>query len=80
MKLSAYIETLQQKLADLGDVEVAITQSGYYAEGQFADFYEIPKLQHLCIAGGWRWVDGKQVHVPEAYQDFLILGHSHQSY
>lgn len=71
MKLARYIRMLEGKLDDLGDVDVAFTQSGYYSDGPFADIHSDPVMEDVVI---------------DAYRDtettkrFLVLGNSHQSY
>ncbi len=76
MTLSDYIKVLQALEPLNGGREVAITQSGYYSEGPFADLFIPPEIQ-----------DYKQVVLssnPEQEQTstktLVILGHSHQSY
>lgn len=82
MKLSEYIEVLKQALSDLGvDPEVAMTQSGYYADGVFAELYDEPQIEELQVNSSYAWVDGKYVKKEEPdNRAFLVLGNSHQSY
>lgn len=80
MKLEDYINILQGRLELVGNVDVAITESGYYSEGKFADLYEIPEMKSIQINNEYKWVDGDYKRVDPIYQDFLVLGHSHQSY
>ena len=58
MKLSKYIEMLQTYLEinPETDIEVIMSQSGYYSEGEFADLFDIPevytsndKTKFLCL-------------------------------
>lgn len=72
MKLEDYIEMLQRKLLVVGNVEVVMTQAGYYADGAFADLYQDPELEQVTVK--YRW-DG-----PDEKETFLVLGHSYQSY
>lgn len=74
MKLSAYIEMLQRKQAEIGqDIEVAFTQAGYYSDGPLADLYENPEIREIFInTGGWS--------SPDITEKYLVLGHSIQSY
>lgn len=73
MKLSEYIEILQRKLAEMPqDPEVAMTQAGYYSDGAFADLYEDPEIEEVKTRIRW---DG-----PDEKANFLVLGHSYQSY
>lgn len=44
MTLSEYIKMLQNYESVHGSTEVAITQSGYYAEGKFADLHHPPEI------------------------------------
>ena len=47
MKLKDYIEMLQKFLVDnehLSETEVCITQDGYYADGMFADTFDLPEV------------------------------------
>ena len=47
MLLSEYIKRLQEFAAKNPDLEVAITQEGYYASGKFADLYETPEIETI---------------------------------
>lgn len=55
MLLSEYIKVLQDFAANNPDLEVAITQEGYYAEGKLADLWETPEFEkiygkmHICL-------------------------------
>lgn len=44
MTLSEYIKMLQIYEPVHGSTEVVMTQSGYYAEGNFADLYHLPEI------------------------------------
>lgn len=73
MKLSEYIEMLQHKLAELPqDPDVAFTQAGYYADGILAELEEDPQVRTIDIRLNWS--------DPHELKDFLVLGHSYQSY
>lgn len=81
MKLSEYIEVLKEKLAELGvDPQVVMTQGGYYSDGVFADLYEEPQIEEIQINESHGWVNGKYVQQAPILQEFLVLGHSYQSY
>lgn len=82
MKLSEYIEVLKGKLEELGvDPEVVMTQKGYYSDGIFADLYEEPEMRRVQISDGYGWAKGSYVKIEEPVKkDFLVLGHSYQSY
>jgi hypothetical protein len=71
VKLEDYITMLQRKLIVLGNVEVAMTQGGYYADGPLADLYDDPQLEDVKM---WEW------KTPERVETYLVLGHSYQSY
>lgn len=71
MKLSEYIKLLQELEPTHGDLEVAFTQEGYYAEGKFADLYEEPEAKSFLI---------KNLVKETVKKDFLVLGHSSQHY
>ena len=68
MTLSEYIKRLQALEENNGHLEVVMTQSGYYAEGQFADLFDFPEIKTVAIS-----------KAPNA-KLFCVLGHSHQSY
>lgn len=68
MTLSEYIKRLQALEENHGHLEVVMTQSGYYAEGQFADLFDFPEIKTVTISGA---TNAKL---------FCVLGHSHQSY
>ncbi|WKV20469.1 hypothetical protein 16Q_076 [Pseudomonas phage 16Q] len=81
MKLSEYIEMLQHKLAELPqDPDVAFTQAGYYSDGAFAYLYDEPQIEEIQINESYGWVNGRYVQQAPILQDFLVLGHSYQSY
>lgn len=62
MTLSQFILRLQALEENHGDSEVCITQSGYYAEGTFAELFDFPEVKKY------------------SGDEYIILGHSHQSY
>lgn len=68
MTLSEYIKRLQALEENHGHLEVVMTQSGYYAEGTFADLFDFPEIKTVAIS---RNTNAKL---------FCVLGHSHQSY
>lgn len=82
MKLSEYIEVLKEKLVELGvDPQVVMTQGGYYAEGVFADLYDEPELRTIELGCEFKWgKDGKSYYTEPKPQEFIVLGHSYQSY
>lgn len=80
MKLEDYIGMLQRKLEEVGNLEVAMTQGGYYADGKFADMYDDPKVESIELGRQIHWVDGKAVYGESNVQKFIVLGHSYQSY
>lgn len=81
MTLSEYIKRLQALEENNGHLPVVMTQSGYYADGQFADLYDFPEIKPLgdyyeeVIDGDWS--KRKRINYTKEY---VILGHSHQSY
>lgn len=81
MTLSDYIKVLQSLEPLHGDKPVAMTQSGYYSEGNFADLFDEPSVEKVksyyeeIIAGDWT----KRKRIPTE-ETFVVLGHSHQSY
>lgn len=47
MLLSEYIKTLQEFLATNPDLEVCITESGYYSSGKFGpELYDVPEIKN----------------------------------
>lgn len=80
MRLDAYIAMLQRKLEEVGNLEVAMTQGGYYAEGIFADLYEEAGTEWIELGRDIKWKDGVSYYTPSNKQEFLVLGHSYQSY
>lgn len=81
MQLEDYINILRGRLDRLGNVDVCMTESGYYSDGPFAELYAIPEMKSIKINDGWKWIDGEHVKTNEPeYKDFLVLGNSHQSY
>lgn len=80
MMLKDYIEMLQRKFDNYGNVEVAITEEGYYSAGRFAEVYDEAELSQINMAGGYRFVNGNPVKVPDNFKNFLVLGHSSQNY
>lgn len=81
MTLSEYIKRLQALEENNGHLPVVMTQSGYYADDQFADLYDFPEVKPLgdyyeeTIGGDWS--KRKRINYTKEY---VILGHSHQSY
>lgn len=81
MTLSEYIKRLQALEENNGHLPVVITQSGYYSDGQFADLFDFPEIQTLknyyeeTIDGDW----SKRKRI-EFSKEYVVLGHSHQSY
>lgn len=81
MILSEYIKRLQALEENHGHLEVVMTQSGYYAEGQFADLFDFPEIKTTedyyeeTIDGDW----SKRKRI-DFSKEYLVLGHSHQSY
>jgi hypothetical protein len=81
MTLSEYIKVLQALEPDHGDTHVCMTQGGYYADGKFADLYDMPEIETIefyyeeIIDGDW-W---KRKRIPYK-QEYLVLGHSSQNY
>lgn len=80
MKLEDYIAVLQRKLEEVGNVDVAMTQGGYYADGRFADLYDEPQIEVIDLGSRYIWVDGVSHIAPKNEKTFLVLGHSYQSY
>lgn len=80
MKLEDYIEVLQKKLKEVGNVDVAMTQSGYYADGRLADLYDDPAIEEIELGSCYVWEDGVSRKMPSEKKNFLVLGHSYQSY
>lgn len=68
MLASEYAAKLLERVKIHGDYPVCITQSGYYAEGMFAELMEPESPE---IVKEWNTKGG---------QLYYILGHSHQSY
>lgn len=81
MTLSEYIKVLQELEADHGNLQVVMTQSGYYADGGFADLFDSPEVKKIhsyyeeIIDGDW----SKRKKIPTC-NDYVVLGHSNQSY
>lgn len=71
MMLSDYIEILKGRLEELGDIEVAMTQRGYYADGPLADLHSMPVIEEVTLN---RYRDDQST------KEYLILGDSYQSY
>lgn len=83
MKLSEYIKMLITYSKTAPDIEVCMTHSGYYADGELADLYDLPEIRSIVtkevnqkFTKGIGWT----VISPEIKQDVIVLGHSHQSY
>ena len=83
MKLSEYIKMLQEYSKTVEDIEVCMTQHGYYADGEFADLYDIPEIKTIIVKEanlkfirgiGWTTIS------PEIKQQFIVLGDSYQNY
>lgn len=81
MTLSEYIKVLQEVEEQHGNLQVVMTQSGYYSEGSFADLFDYPEVQTIksyyeeVIDGDW----SKRKRIP-TNNEYVVLGHSHQSY
>lgn len=81
MKLSEYIKVLQELESAHGDLPVAMTQAGYYSNGQFADLFDVPEVRVMAdhyeeVVDG-DWSKRKRTKYEQTY---LVLGHSHQSH
>ena len=68
MLASEYARKLLEQVEIHGDYPVCITQSGYYADGTFADYYEPTAPE---VVKEWNVQEGRL---------YYVLGHSHQSY
>lgn len=81
MTLSEYIKVLQSLEVEHGDLQVAMTHGGYYADGNFADLFDHPEVRNIksyyeeIIDGDW----SKRKRI-ETNNEYLILGHSQQNY
>jgi hypothetical protein len=71
MMLSAYIQILIGKLDDVGDIEVAMTQNGYYADGPLANLWSDPHVEKITLH---KYTDAEET------KTYLVLGNSYQSY
>lgn len=82
MLLSEYIEVLKAALVTNGDAEVAMTQSGYYSDGMFAELYDVPEFERVELGRTSYWDNVAKAYkaTPSNMVDMCILGHSHQSY
>lgn len=70
MKATELILALQKLVEQEGNnVEVYMTESGYYSDGNIADIYP-PKVYKFC-----HYIDDQLEHV-----EVWSIGHSHQSY
>lgn len=88
MKISEYIHMLQEFSKTCDDLQVVITQSGYYADGDVADLYSIPEVKEVVFRDAtYKYVDIPGVRgrtrvlvTPASKERTIVLGHSHQSY
>ena len=83
MKLSEYINMLQEYSKTADDLEVCITENGYYSDGPFADLYDLPEVETIVTKAanrvfkegvGWTTLE------PEYVNTFIVLGNSTQNY
>ncbi len=86
MKLSSYIEMLQQYVKDFpehADIPVCMTQGGYYSDGPFADLY-LPPEKEVVNYNINVLVDKNRKFGPTRLErhseEFIVLGSSYQSY
>ena len=71
MKLSEYIVMLQEFALNNPDLEVCMTEAGYYADSPFADLYDKPEIKECDVSTEYK---------VRTMQPFIVLGHSYQSY
>jgi hypothetical protein len=69
MLASEYARKLLEQVVIHGDYPVCVTQSGYYADGVFADWYEPSAPEEIS--------EYSSKYEPKPY---YVLGHSYQSY
>jgi hypothetical protein len=82
MKLKQYIEILQKFNDDnphLSEVEVCITQDGYYAQGEFADIYDEPKFKVKSSFNVEYNPYNYNTKTTKVTKQFVILGNSTQN-
>lgn len=80
IRIDDYIEMLQRKRVELGNINVCITHEGNYSAGTFADIYTDPEVHTINTTGSYVWCDKARQYVdivPETEQ-FLVLGNSEQ--
>lgn len=93
MKLQEYINVLQSWLEqnpEAADMEVVMTQEGYYSDGDFADLYDEPEIEGISIhktdeSGKFMYETvrfyTREVNMPvKEIRKYVVLGHSHQNY
>jgi len=83
MKLKEYIEMLQdyqKNNPQLADIEVVITQQGYYADGGFADIYDEPEFETKTYNNVEYSAYNYQTKTTKVTKQFIVLGHSSQNY
>lgn len=71
MKASEYARLINKAVKEYGDLDVCMTQSGYYADGIFAQLHA-PQMQELDISDYDADV--------EVMVKYIVLGHSLQTY
>lgn len=83
MTLKEYIKALQKYQKNnphLSDTEVAFTQNGYYASGEFADIYEEPELEIKSYFNVERNAYNYDTKTTKVTKQFIVLGNSSQNY
>ena len=83
MKLKDYVEMVT-KFKDnnphLSEVEVCITQDGYYAQGEFADIYDKPGVEAKSYFNVIYNSYGDETKTTRVTKEFVVLGNSSQNY
>ena len=81
MTLSEYIKRLQALEENNGHLPVVMTQSGYYADGHFADLFDFPEIRTFFpISENYKMKESFDIKEKITNQLYVVLGHSHQSY
>lgn len=78
MFLDDYIQMLQERRSEVGNIRVCMTQNGNYAEGDFAELYAHPLVKELQTNGFFEWVNGERKVIEPIIEEHLVLGHSDQ--
>lgn len=86
MLLKDYVKLLESYVSEYGDVEVAITQEGYYSDDPLAELYTRPLLQNIKHRAHYHYVTDSEgalvwkVNKPETNKEYFVIGHSEQNY